>query len=99
MSGRVPINGYVPWADLIPGCSRPLHAEEFFPNAPYVALKFVDAGGYPVTLRITWDAAFRVNGGAWQDLGPTTGTFTSRHQVRESWPVGVNNAATIGAAP
>ena len=63
------------------------------------SLKFFDAGGYPITLRITWYAAFRVNGGAWQDLGPTTGTFTSRHQVRESWPVGVNNATTIGTAP
>jgi hypothetical protein len=64
------------------------------------SLKFFDAGGFPISLKITWDAAFRVNGGAWQNLGPITGPFTSRHQVRESWPVGVNNATmTIGAAP
>jgi hypothetical protein len=63
------------------------------------SLKFFDAGGYPIILRITWNAAFRVNGGGWQNLGPTTGTFTSRHQVRESWPVGVTNATSIGAAP
>jgi pimeloyl-ACP methyl ester carboxylesterase len=44
--GRGLEDGYVPWADLIPGCTRPLHAEEFFPNAPYVALKFVDAGHF-----------------------------------------------------
>jgi hypothetical protein len=63
------------------------------------SLKFFDAGGYPIALRITWDADFRVNGGPWQDLGPVTGTFSSRHQVRESWPVGVNNTTTIGTAP
>jgi hypothetical protein len=63
------------------------------------SLKFVDSGGYPIILRITWDADFRVNGGPWQDLGPVTGTFSSRHQVRESWPVGVNNTTTIGTAP
>jgi pimeloyl-ACP methyl ester carboxylesterase len=39
-------DGYVPWGDLIPGCTRPLHAKEFFPNAPYVALEFVDAGHF-----------------------------------------------------
>ncbi len=63
------------------------------------SLRFFDAGGYPITLRITWSAAFRVNGGAWQDLGPVTGTFESRHQVRESWPVGVTNATTRGTTP
>lgn len=61
------------------------------------SLKFFDAGGFPISLRITWDAAFRVNGGGWQGLDPITGTFESRHQVRESWPVGVNNATTIHA--
>jgi hypothetical protein len=77
------------------------------PNSPshvqhkYVlsSLKFVDAGGFPITLNVTWDAEFRVNGGAWQDLGPVTGTFTSRHQVRESWPVGVTNTRPIGTTP
>lgn len=59
------------------------------------SLTFFDAGGFPISLRITWDAAFRVNGGSWQGLNPVTGTFDSRHQVRESWPVGVNNATTI----
>jgi pimeloyl-ACP methyl ester carboxylesterase len=44
--GRGLEDGYVPWLDLIPGCTRPLHAEEFFPNAPHVALKFVDAGHF-----------------------------------------------------
>ena len=39
-------NGYLPWAGLIEGCTEPLHAEEFFPNAPYVALRFVDAGHF-----------------------------------------------------
>jgi len=77
------------------------------PNSPshvqhkYVlsSLKFVDAGGFPITLNVTWDAEFRVNGGAWQDLGPVTGTFTSRHQVRESWPVGVTNTRPMGTTP
>jgi hypothetical protein len=59
------------------------------------SLKFVDSGGYPIALRITWAAAFRVNGGGWQNLDPVTGMFQSRHQVRESWPVGVNNATTL----
>jgi hypothetical protein len=61
------------------------------------SLKFVDAGGYQIALRITWAAAFRVNGGGWQNLDPVTGTFQSRHQVRESWPVGVNNATSLRA--
>ncbi len=63
------------------------------------SLKFFDAGGFPISLRITWAAAFRVNGGSWQGLDPVTGTFESRHQVRESWPVGVNNATAIRPAP
>jgi hypothetical protein len=63
------------------------------------SLKVFDAGGFPITLRITWAAAFRVNGGGLQDLEPVTGTFTSRHQVRESWPVGVRNTATIRSDP
>jgi len=63
------------------------------------SLKFVEAGGFPISLRITWAAAFRVNGGSWQGLDPVTGTFESRHQVRESWPVGVNNATAIRPAP
>ena len=44
--GRGVGDGYMPWAGLIPDCTRPLHAEEFFPNAPYVALKLVDAGHF-----------------------------------------------------
>lgn len=44
--GRGVGDGYVPWAGLIPDCTRPLSAEEFFPNATYVALKFVDAGHF-----------------------------------------------------
>jgi len=44
--GRGVGDGYVPWAGLIPDCTRPLDAEEFFPNAPYVELKFVDAGHF-----------------------------------------------------
>jgi hypothetical protein len=63
------------------------------------SLKFFDAGGFPISLKITWDAEFRVNGGGWQELGPITGSFTSRHQVRESWPVLVNNGNTIGTMP
>jgi hypothetical protein len=63
------------------------------------SLKFFEAGGFPIVLHITWAAAFRVNGGAWQDLDQVTGTFESRHQVRESWPVGVNNATAIQPVP
>jgi pimeloyl-ACP methyl ester carboxylesterase len=44
--GRGVGNGYVPWEGLIPDCARPLRAEEFFPNAPSVQLKFVDAGHF-----------------------------------------------------
>ena len=44
--GRGLGEGYVPWADLMPGCTRPLQAEEFFPNAPSVALKLVDTGHF-----------------------------------------------------
>ena len=39
-------NGYVPWGELIPGCTRPLPAAAFFPHAPDVALRFVDAGHF-----------------------------------------------------
>jgi pimeloyl-ACP methyl ester carboxylesterase len=44
--GRGLGDGYVPWAGLIPECNRPLDATEFFPNAPHVQLKFVDAGHF-----------------------------------------------------
>lgn len=55
--GRGIGNGYVPWAGIIPGCTRPLHAEEFFPNAKYVALKFVDAGHFvPLEAAATFNA-------------------------------------------
>jgi pimeloyl-ACP methyl ester carboxylesterase len=30
----------------MPECTRPLHAAEFFPNAQFVALQFVDAGHF-----------------------------------------------------
>jgi hypothetical protein len=53
------------------------------------SLKVYEQSGFPITLHITWRAAFRVNSGGWQNLGPVTGTFSSRHQVRESWPVGI----------
>jgi pimeloyl-ACP methyl ester carboxylesterase len=39
-------DGYRPWAGLIPDCDRPLKAEEFFPKAPSVDLRFVDAGHF-----------------------------------------------------
>jgi pimeloyl-ACP methyl ester carboxylesterase len=39
-------NGYVPWGELIPGCTRPMPAAAFFPDAPDVALRFVDAGHF-----------------------------------------------------
>jgi pimeloyl-ACP methyl ester carboxylesterase len=44
--GRGIGDGYAPWAGLIPNCTRPLEAEEFFPNAPSVRLEFVDAGHF-----------------------------------------------------
>ena len=44
--GRGIGDGYVPWAGLIPNCARPLEAQEFFPNAQSVRLKFVDAGHF-----------------------------------------------------
>jgi hypothetical protein len=59
------------------------------------SLKFFEAGGFPIVLRISWDTAFRVNGGDWQGLDPVIGTFQARHQVRESWPVGINNFQPI----
>jgi pimeloyl-ACP methyl ester carboxylesterase len=47
----------VPWAGLISDCNRPLEAREFFPNAPYVELKFLDAGHFlPVEAPETFDA-------------------------------------------
>ena len=55
--GRGLEDGYVPWAGLIPGCNRPLRAEEFFPNAPYVALEFIDAGHFvPIEAPETFNA-------------------------------------------
>jgi pimeloyl-ACP methyl ester carboxylesterase len=39
-------DGYAPWAGLIQNCNRPLEAGEFFPNAPSVQLKFIDAGHF-----------------------------------------------------
>jgi pimeloyl-ACP methyl ester carboxylesterase len=44
--GRGIGEGYVAWAGLIPGCDRPLQADEFFPNAHSVRLEFVDAGHF-----------------------------------------------------
>lgn len=44
--GRGLGEGYMPWAGLIPECRRPLESREFFPNAPYVELKFLDAGHF-----------------------------------------------------
>jgi pimeloyl-ACP methyl ester carboxylesterase len=44
--GRGLGDGYTPWGELIPDCSRPLEAREFFPNSPYVELKFLDAGHF-----------------------------------------------------
>jgi len=55
--GRGLEDGYVPWAGLIPGCTRPLRAEEFFPSAPYVALEFIDAGHFvPIEAPETFNA-------------------------------------------
>jgi len=55
--GRGLEGGYVPWAGLIDGCTRPLRAEEFFPNASYVGLKFVDAGHFvPLEASETFNA-------------------------------------------
>jgi len=55
--GRGVGDGYVPWAGLMPSCTRPLHAEEFFPNAKCVALKFVDAGHFvPLEAAETFNA-------------------------------------------
>jgi hypothetical protein len=59
------------------------------------SLPVVAAGGFPIILRITWASAFRVNGGAWQDLDAVTGQFSGRHQVRESWPVLVNSPPEV----
>jgi pimeloyl-ACP methyl ester carboxylesterase len=55
--GRGLGDGYVPWAGLISDCNRPLEAREFFPNAPCVELKFLDAGHFlPVEAPETFDA-------------------------------------------
>ncbi|WP_019499600.1 alpha/beta fold hydrolase [Pseudanabaena sp. PCC 6802] len=39
-------DGYEPWGTFIPGCDRPMQAQEFFPNAPSVALEFFDTGHF-----------------------------------------------------
>jgi pimeloyl-ACP methyl ester carboxylesterase len=55
--GRGIGHGYLPWAGVIPDCTRPLDAKEFFPNAPYVELKFVDAGHFvPLEAAETFNA-------------------------------------------
>jgi pimeloyl-ACP methyl ester carboxylesterase len=55
--GRGIGNDYVPWGGLIAGCTRPLHATEFFPNAKSVALKFVDSGHFvPIEAAATFNA-------------------------------------------
>jgi len=55
--GRGLGDGYMPWAGLISDCGRPLEAREFFPNAPYVELKFLDAGHFlPVETPEAFDA-------------------------------------------
>jgi pimeloyl-ACP methyl ester carboxylesterase len=55
--GRGIGDGYVPWEGLIPDCRRPLAPEEFFPNAPYFELKFVDAGHFvPLEATETFNA-------------------------------------------
>ena len=44
--GRGLGDGYLPWEGLIAGCTRPLQVAEFFPKAPRVALRLVDAGHF-----------------------------------------------------
>lgn len=58
--GRGVGDSYVPWAGFIPDCDRPLQAAEFFPQAPSVALRFVEAGHFvPLEAPETFTALLR----------------------------------------
>jgi pimeloyl-ACP methyl ester carboxylesterase len=44
--GRGLGDGYEPWGDFIPNCTKPLPVEAFFPKSPFIQLKFMDAGHF-----------------------------------------------------
>lgn len=47
------------------------------------SINFVDRGGYPVSLTITWSAEFSANGGGLQGIPDVGHTFEGLHQVRQ----------------
>jgi len=47
------------------------------------SIKYFKDGGYPLELRVTWAAAFSVNGGGSQGLPDVSQTYTARYQVRQ----------------
>lgn len=51
------------------------------------SVAYVPQGGYPISLTVTFSAAFSVNGGAREALPDVRQTYTARHPVREVQPV------------
>jgi len=47
------------------------------------SINYLQDGGYPLELRVTWAAAFSVNGGGSQGLPDVSQTYAARYQVRQ----------------
>ena len=47
------------------------------------SISYLDQGGYPIGLTMTWSAEFSANGGGFQGIPDVSRTFEGRHQVRQ----------------
>ncbi len=47
------------------------------------SINFLEQGGYPISLTVTWSAEFSANGGGFQGIPDVNRTFDGRHQVRQ----------------
>ena len=47
------------------------------------SINFLDQGGYPIRLTVTWSAEFSANGGGFQGIPDVNRSFEGRHQVRQ----------------
>lgn len=55
----------------------------------YAFSSFGLSTGFPLSLSLTWSAAFQVNGGAWQALAPVRQTYARTFQVQQVQPLRV----------
>ncbi len=47
------------------------------------SINFLDQGGYPISLTVTWSVEFSANGGGFQGIPDVNRAFEGRHQVRQ----------------